>query len=160
MKSPYSKSCLDVVLDSHHFMALFEQNGWKKWPPKVPSNLSHSVILWNKGWDKQRGEIRLQAGWGSWGRVLWVRDILALGLTKCTVFILLAFTLIQHQWLPMICFLPRAYVGCQDALVLQEPRASRWAQPSSISCSGSPISSSDSYFLLVTRVAPCLKKPC
>jgi len=40
------KSHLDKVLDNQFWVVLFEQGGWIRRPPEVPSNLSQSVILW------------------------------------------------------------------------------------------------------------------
>ena len=39
------KKCLSMVLGNWLQVALLEQGVWTRWPPEVPSNLNHSVIL-------------------------------------------------------------------------------------------------------------------
>jgi len=41
------KSYLDVALSLLLWVLLLEQRGWTRWPPEVPSNLSHTVVLCN-----------------------------------------------------------------------------------------------------------------
>lgn len=39
------KNCLDIALSNMFQETLLEQGGWTRWPPMVPSNFNHSVIL-------------------------------------------------------------------------------------------------------------------
>lgn len=40
------KSCLDTILSNMLWGTMLEQRGWTKQPPVVPSNITHSAILW------------------------------------------------------------------------------------------------------------------
>lgn len=43
------KSCLDTILSNMLWGTMLEQRGWTKQPPVVPSNITHSAILWIYG---------------------------------------------------------------------------------------------------------------
>lgn len=40
-----SKNCLETVLSNWIWMSLLEEGDWTRWPPDVPSNLNHSMVL-------------------------------------------------------------------------------------------------------------------
>lgn len=43
------KSWLDMVLATSFRWHCLSRSGWARWPPEIPSNLNHDMILWYKG---------------------------------------------------------------------------------------------------------------